>query len=161
MKRQFNRQLFIHGIHGILKSNSNKFITQIAANNVNINETITTIVANKRFSENIFFNCFTGPTKKHVLLFQINHKPNYHYTNIHVCEKKKWKSNDLLMGNWYEIDLIESFTFPLKLYFQEYRKWQIEPFLNAASTQQHPLMKILFQSQNKMQSLWHELTSSM
>lgn len=41
--------------------------TTIAATNVNINETITIDVAINRFSANIFFSCFNGPTKKHVL----------------------------------------------------------------------------------------------
>lgn len=42
-------------------------ITQIAAIKVQTNEIITMIEAINRFSANIFFSCFIGPTKKHVL----------------------------------------------------------------------------------------------
>lgn len=58
--------------------------TTIAATNVKTNETITIDVAIDRFSANIFFSCFSGPTKKHVLGIHLN-------GDAFTCENRKYE----------------------------------------------------------------------
>lgn len=56
------------------EKNWNKISTKIAEINVKINEMITMQVAMTLVDENIFFNWFRGPIKKHVLQITKNKK---------------------------------------------------------------------------------------
>jgi len=69
----YERQYQVMAKYCIMQKRSAKplFFHQKAAHRVNANDKIMTIVAIKRFSLNIFFNCFKGPSRKHVLANEI------------------------------------------------------------------------------------------
>lgn len=86
-------------------------ITPMAATNVKINETITMHVAIKRFSANIFFNCFIGPIRKHVLNWLIDGKENKKNFMIKMTKFIVIKGISVLLStNWTLINLIDLIT---------------------------------------------------